>query len=140
MTHTERSDIIIHSSDSPLAELEKVGLDVSTWSPAVVPSLTRAPAYADPHARGNFVLFVSRADFPARLSTNLSQDTAELFAAVEYDPADYGRDVELPGTTERTLEEVGMIMFGGDEAKAPSRLGNAGNDAFVRSIAVMELN
>lgn len=62
--------------------------------------------------------------------TLTSQDTAELFAAIEFDPAE-NKGMDVPRTTDRSLGEVGMIMFGGDEAKAPTRLGNAGNDAFV---------
>ena len=31
----------------------------------------------------------------------------------------------------RTLEETATIMFAGDEARRPTRCGNAGNDAFV---------
>jgi hypothetical protein len=67
------------------------------------------------------------------------QDTSKLFAAIDQSPPS-DKDIIYrminplaPLRSEKSLEEVAMIMFGQDPARAPTRCGNAGNDAYVSS-------
>ena len=50
-----------------------------------------------------------------------------MFGAIEDDTS----IAPVIGKTRKSLREVANIMFGQDPDKAPSKCGNAGNDAFV---------
>jgi hypothetical protein len=121
---------VYHSNDQEYSDLEKIGIKTKDWYRQLKPSGWDYPAYACADGIGNvFVIVcpVSHPDIPL-LTLYLVQDTAILFAAIEFDTT----APPVPVKTKKSLLEIVTLTasgFGNDVTSVG--WGNSGNDAFV---------
>ena len=124
---------MLHSADSDLDELKKLGWRTGGWETELRPDGWEFPSYASEDGIGKVFVIVSLHLVVHRRQERADiQDTARLFGAIENDTS------TLPALnkTRKSLEEVAMIMFGDIEDQAPKGCGNAGNDAAVSLLIV----
>ena len=125
--------MLLHSTDSGLEELRKLGWRTGGWETEIRPQGWDFPSYASESGIGKVFVIVSYSSYRFRVRALLyaceltPKDTARLFGAIENDTS----TLPAHNKTRRTLEEVAMIISGGAEEDAPKGCGNAGNDAAV---------
>ncbi|KAK4689782.1 hypothetical protein P7C73_g302, partial [Tremellales sp. Uapishka_1] len=106
--------MITHKPDGGIEIFNQIGLSTKGWYEGLYPAEFGYPSYASPDGPGKtFVI-----------------NTAELFAAIEFDPAQADAPASMPEQSRKSLEEISWIMFGSDEDKKPIYFANAGNSAF----------
>ncbi|WVQ83864.1 hypothetical protein IAT38_006008 [Cryptococcus sp. DSM 104549] len=107
--------ILTHTPAGEELHLKDIGLDIHTLDTEIQPDSWQVPPYQCVSGCKSVLLI----------------NTAALFGAIEEAPATgVSTILQQVGRTRKSLQHVGLMMFGQEPGRRPDKCGNAGNDAF----------